>query len=430
MKLTKRVVDAAKPAERDLLLWDDEVSGFGLKVTPAGRKVYVLQYRMAGRGSSTRRLTIGRHGAPWTPEVARREATSLLGRVKAGEDPATAREAAKRDLTVAQLCDLYLMEGCATKKASTLATDRARIERHIKPLLGRKQLSRLSRADIERFLSDVANGKTKVDEKTKKRGRAIVRGGKGTASRTVGLLGGIMTFAAGRGLIGVNPVHGVKRFPDQKGERFLSAQELQRLGGALEKAERAGVNPHAIAAIRLLILTGCRRGEVLGLKWDWVDFEHACLRLPDSKTGAKIVLLGAPALQLLANLPRYEGSPYVFPATAKRTQGMRDGGRTQRLHRDDAHFVGLPRVWQDITERADLKGVRLHDLRHSFASVAAAGGDSLVVIGKLLGHRNASTTHRYAHLAADPVRAAADRIAETIAASMNSENGKIVAIKR
>ena len=429
MRLTKRVVDGAEPGPSDRFLWDSDVSGFGLKITPSGRKVYVLQYRIGGRSGSSRRYTIGRHGAPWTPETARKEAERLLGQVATGQDPSAAREAKKRELTVSALCDLYLAEGCATKKASTLATDQARIERHIKPLLGQRSIGELTRADVERFLQDVAGGKTKADVKTKKRGRAIVRGGKGTATRTVGLLGGILTFAVDRSLISQNPVRGVKRFPDRKGERFLSATELQRLGGALEIAGASGVNPAAIAAIRLLILTGCRRGEILGLRWEWVDFEHGCLRLPDSKTGAKIVPVGAPALELLAEVPRHQGSPYVFAATVRRPQRKKDGTTTDRVHRPEVHLVGLPRVWRQVCELAGLNDVRLHDLRHSFASVAAARGDSLLMIGKLLGHKSASTTQRYAHLAADPVKAAADRIAETIAASMKPPKGVVDAPK-
>lgn len=413
-KLTKRTVDAATARDADRFVWDGDVSGFGLKVTPAGRKVYILQYRIGGRAGVTRRYTIGKHGAPWTPETARKEAERLLGDVASGRDPASAREARKRELTLTALCDQYLAEGCATKKASTLATDRARIERHIKPLLGRKRIGELTRADVERFMQDIAVGKTKADVKTKRRGRAIVRGGKGTATRTVGLLGGILSFAVERRWLAVNPARGVRRFPDRKSERFLSAAELQALGAALTQAEADGKPMQAITAIRLLTLTGCRRGEILGLRWDWVDFERACLRLPDSKTGAKVVPLGAPALALLASLERQKDCPFVLPAT-----------------KGEGHYTGLPRVWSALRKAAGLGDVRLHDLRHSFASVAAAGGDSLLMIGKLLGHRHAATTHRYAHLAPDPVKAAADRIAKAIAASMQpSDGGNVVPLAR
>jgi integrase len=270
--------------------------------------------------------------------------------------------------------------------------------------MGRKRVRAVTKGDVQRFLHDVASGKTATDVKTGKRGRVIVKGGKGTATRTVGLLGGIFAFAVDRGLRPDNPVRGVKRFKDRKSERFLSFAELTRLGETLTAIEREGENPSAIAAIRLLSLTGARKSEILTLKWEHVDFERACLRLTDSKTGAKVIPVGAPALRILASLPRLEGNPHVLP-------GEKNG----------AHFVGLPRAWGRIKARAGLNDVRLHDLRHSFASVAAGAGDSLILIGALLGHRSQATTQRYAHLSNDPLRAAADRTSGRIAAAMSGQ---------
>lgn len=402
-RLTKRAVDSLRADHRDALLWDAELPGFGARCRPSGGKFYILKYRIGGR---QRWYTIGRHGAPWTVEEARREARRLLGEVAAGRDPAERKAEARRGLTVAALCDLYVAEGCATKKPSTLATDRGRIERHIKPLLGRNPVRAVTRGDIERFMLDVANGKTAADLKTGHRGRAIVRGGRGTATKAVTLLGAIFSFAVHHGLRPDNPAHGVRTFKSRRCERFLSAAELARLGDALATAERDGDNPSAIAALRLLALTGCRKTEILSLRWGYIDWARACLRLPDSKTDAKVVPLGAPALELLRALPHLEGNPYVVP-------GGRAGG----------HYVGLAKVWRRVRARAGLADVRLHDLRHSFASVGAAGGDSLLVIGRLLGHANASTSARYAHLADDPLRAAADRIAGQIAAAMKGEGG-------
>ena len=246
------------------------------------------------------------------------------------------------------------------------------------------------------------------------RGRAIVKGGKGVAARTVGLLGGIFTFALNRGLRADNPVRGVKRFPDNKRERFLSPIEMARLGDTLASAELAGESYSAVNAIRLLALTGCRRSEILTLRWDYIDWERSCLRLPDSKTGGKVVPLGAAALEVLAGLPQSKDNPYVLP-------GAQSG-----------HFVGLPKAWQRIRKRAGLDNVRLHDLRHSFASVAVAGGDSLYLVGKVLGHRQSRSTEVYAHLADDPVRAVADRAAEKIAAAMKSgdeDGAEVIRIK-
>jgi integrase len=218
------------------------------------------------------------------------------------------------------------------------------------------------------------------------------------------VLGAVLAFAVGRGLRADNPARGVKLNKGRKIERFLSAGELARLGEALAAAEREGCNPAAIAAIRLLLLTGCRKNEILGLRWEWVDTGRGLLRLPDSKTGAKAVPLGAPALVVLAGLPRRMGSPWVLPAA-----------------KGNGHLVGLPRVWGKIAKAAGLTGVRLHDLRHGFASVAVADGASLYILGKVLGHTQARTTEKYAHLDDDPVRAVADRTAKKIAAAMQGQ---------
>ena len=402
-KITKRTVDAAKSGRRDSFIWDTETRGFGLKVTPVGNKVYLFQYRWPGE-KYAQRITIGKHGDPWTADKARTEAEKYRGDVKRGINPAALKNAEKAEKSVSELCDQYLAEGCETKKPSTLATDRGRIEHHIKPLLGRKRVKDVTPNDIKRFMKDVAAGKTAADIKTGPRGRAIVEGGRGTATRTVGLLGGIFSFAVGEGMRHDNPVRGVKRFADRKDERYLSPDELARLGDALTTAEREGENAVAIAGVRLLVLTGCRKSEILTLKWEHVDFDRACLRLPDSKTGERTIPMGAPALELLASLPGIEGNPYVLP-------GEKHGH----------HLVGLPRVWERLRKRAGLEDVRLHDLRHSFASVGAGAGMGLPVVGKLLGHRDPKTTARYAHIAADPAKVAADRIAGTIAAAMKGE---------
>ena len=395
-RISKRSVDALKSGEGDVYLWDSELPGFGLKVTPAGGLTYLVQYRVGGRKGRTRRVTIGKHG-PLTPEQARQEAKRILGEVAAGQDPAEDRTRVRQAITVAELCDLYLSEGVATKKASTVAMDRTRIELHVKPLLGRRRARDITQDHVERFLNAVAK-----------------RAGKGAASRTVGMLGGIFSFAVRKRLCTKNPVRGVERFPDRKVERFLSPAELARLGETLAAAEREGVNPYAVAAIRMLMFTGCRKAEILTLHWDDIDWEHNCLRLPDSKTGAKTVALGAPAIELLHGLPRVESNPYVFPGT-----------------KDRAYLVGLQKIWHRLRNRAELPDVRLHDLRHSFASVGAAGGDSLLIIGKLLGHKNAASTQRYAHLGDDPLRSAANRISQQIAAAMNGQRGaEVVELKK
>lgn len=399
LKLTKIVVDRAMPKDKDAFLWDAEVTGFGLKVCVGGRKVYVCKYRHgSGRRAPTRRLTIGQHGSPWTVETARKEAWRILGQVALGNDPARVKQTNKAVLTISELCDEYLAHGVATKKASTLATDRGRIERHIKPLIGHTRLTDITKTDVTRFMQDVAAGKTAMDEKTGHRGRSIVTGGNGTATRTVGLLGGIFTYANDAGFMVTNPVRGVKRYRDKKNQRFLSVEELMRLGQALRDGEARGVNPQAIAIIRLLILTACRKGEIEKLRWQDIDFDLGFLRLPDSKTGQAIRPLNNAARVVLEALPKYQGTDLVFPSNGC-----------------NRPYVGTPKAWRNVRIAASLDDVRLHDLRHSFASVAVSSGASLPVIGALLGHKDTSTTAQYAHLHDDPVRGAAESVGGRLA---------------
>ncbi len=414
-KFTKTAIDRAKPKADDYFLWDGELKGFGIKIARGGRKSYVCKYRAgSGRTAPTRRMTIGAHGSPWTVDQARAEARKLLGRAANGEDPAKEKQQAKMQITVAALCDLYLEQGIGMKKASTIVTDKGRIERHIKPLLGKKRVPDVSRADIKRFLQDVANGKTSADIKTGLHGRAIVKGGKGTASRTVGLLGGIFSYAFDCGLIETNPVRGIKRFADKKCDRYLSQQELVALGKALRDGLSDGLNPQALAILKLLIFTGARKGEIETLKWADLDLESGYLRFSDSKTGQKAIPLNAGALEILAYLPRQDGSPYVFPA-----------------HRGDGHYEGTPKVWRIVRAKAGLEGVRLHDLRHSFASIAVSGGASLPIIGALLGVTPSATTQRYAHLHDDPLKAASEAVGSKIAASLsNDRDGQLIGMDR
>lgn len=274
--------------------------------------------------------------------------------------------------------------------------------------LAEKKVPDVTRADIKRFLQDIANGKTSIDQKTGLRGRAIVKGGKGTATRTVGLLGGIFSYAFDCGLIEINPVHGVKRFADRKGQRYLSQQELVALGQALAEGEERGLNPQALAILKLLVFTGARKGEIETMRWDAVDLPGGYLRLADSKTGQKAIPLNAGALEILSKLPRLEGSPFVFTA-----------------HRSEGHYEGTPKVWRIVRSMAGLDDVRLHDLRHSFASIAVSGGASLPIIGALLGHTASATTQRYAHLHDDPLKAASEAVGSKIAAAMGNSPEKL-----
>jgi integrase len=398
-------LELVKRLEPGAILWDAKVAGFGVRRQKSEARTYLIKTRLKNR---QRWFTIGRHGSPWTPETARREALRVLGNVAEGQDLAAIRDEEKAAATVAQLCDLYLKDAeggkiltkfGVPKKSSTIATDSGRIERHIKPLLGKKQVKDIVLDDVKRFMNDVATGKTAADVKTGPRGRAIVEGGRGTATRTVGLLGGIFSYAIDKGMRsdGVNPVRGIKRFPDKKEDRFLTTADFGKLGAAMVKAEAEGESAYGLAGIRLLIFTGCRKSEILTLKWEHVDFENECLRLPDSKTGQKVVMLGTPALDILNELRRLQGNSYVLPGTRK-------GG----------YLVGLPKVWARIKSSAGLDWATLHILRHSFASHGAGAGLGLPVIGRLLGHKDAATTARYAKVDIDPARAAATKISTEI----------------
>ena len=286
-EITSDVCNAVRTTGARYAVWDSELKGFGLRVSANGVKTFVIRYRVGGGRAGVERMhTIGRYG-PLTAERAREMARLALAEVAGGGDPQGGRAQKRAEMTFAELCDLYLAEGCETKKESTLATDKVRIERHIKPLLGRKRVSEIDRADVERFLSDVAAGKTATIEKTKARGKAVVTGGKGTATRTLGLVGSILGFAVARRLRPDNPAHGVKRFKDRRCERFLSPAELGRLGAVLEGMEAEGVHPYGLAQIRLLAFTGARRSEIASLKWREVDLERGALRLETSKTGQK-----------------------------------------------------------------------------------------------------------------------------------------------
>ena len=278
----KSKVDAAKPRSKEYILFDESFPGFGVRIFPSGVKSYIFQYRS---GKHTRRMAIGKHGII-TPHKARAKATELQNMVYDGHDPSVERKQVTECFTVAELCQQYLEEGCGHKKPSTISVDKGRIARHIIPLLGSNLVKDISTDDVEIFMTAIASGKTAADVKTGvKGGRAIVRGGKGTASRTVGLLGGIFTFAIRKGYVNFNPVRGVKKPKDGQRKRFLSGNEFKKTWKFLGDPQGVSVNSNAIPAIKLLLLTGGRKSEILKLKWSFVSFESQYLLLPDSKNG-------------------------------------------------------------------------------------------------------------------------------------------------
>jgi integrase len=420
MKLTKRTIDAITPdPRRDIYVWDDEVRGFLLRVKPSGVRSFAIQYRNASGVS--RRITIGKLGV-LTADEARKVAKQKLADVTRGGDPAETRWEDRKTMTVRQLCRAYV-NACEKglimgkrgrpKKASTLYVDRGRIERHILPLLGGRRLRDLRAPDIVRFMRDVAAGKTANDIKTGFRGRAIIEGGPGTAARTVGLLGGILSFAVSEGIIPTNPVRGVRRPADQRREVRLTNEQYGMLGKALAVAEAEGENPLVILGVRLLALTGCRRGEIERLRWDEVDIAGGCLRLADSKEGKSVRPLGSAATKLLARLPR--DSSFVVAGASS-----------------DRPFTGLPKAWPRILKRANLPNLTPHGLRHAFASMASDLGYTEPTIAAMLGHAAHSTTGRYIHHLDSALVASADRVSSRISAALNAEGkeGKEVSLRR
>lgn len=407
-KLTKRIVDALEPRAADYFEWDADLAGFGLRVWPTGKKVYLVQYRADAR---TRRVKLGNHGAV-TVEEARKAAKVVLGDVARGEDPAEDKATRRKSLTVAELCTAYLAaadEGLimgkrgAAKKASTLDTDRGRIARHIVPLLGGKLVRDLGQADVHRFIRDVTAGRTAVVEKTGLRGKAVVEGGAGTAARTAGLLGGILSFAVSEGVIAINPAQGVKRPADKRRQRRMAVADYQRLGAALRDIEsEAAEVDQVVAGARLLALTGCRLGEIVKLRWSEVDAVGGCFRLADTKEGAQVRPVGKAALAVIARLRRRENCPYVLPAS-----------------RSDGPFGGMPGAWDRIAARAKLDGVTPHTLRHGFASMANDLGFTESTVSALLGHSAGTVTGRYIHHLDAVLVAAADQVAAAIAASID-----------
>jgi integrase len=399
-------VRSLKPGET---IWDRSLVGFGARRQKSDAVAYVLFYRT--KDGRQRWFTIGKHGAPWTPDTAREEAKRLLGDVAHQRDPAAEKRAARNAQTVAELCDLYFADAEAgrlvtrrrtQKKASTLVIDRGRIARHIKPLLGQLRVAAVTREDVESFMHDVTEGKTAANTRTKPRGLARVRGGKGAANRAVGLLGAIFSYAVRRRMRSDNPVHGVTRPADGKRERRLTDAEYEALGSALRGAAVANIWPPAIAVARFLAVSGWRSGEALALRWNEVDLPRRTARLGDTKTGRSVRPLSRSACDALQNLSR--SGHLVFPAT-------RGSG--------DVVMSGFKKLWKRIAKLGGLPpDVSPHVLRHSFASLAADLGYSEPVIAALVGHQGRSITSRYLHSADAVLLAAADAVANRTAELM------------
>ncbi|HEV2563119.1 MAG TPA: tyrosine-type recombinase/integrase [Rhizomicrobium sp.] len=410
-RITKRAVDALKcrRGKDRSILWDNALSGFGVVAHASGSKSYIVQYRFNGR---SHRFAIGAHGR-FTPEQARKEAQRVLSEMQSGREPIATREAKRKaelaTRTFKQLAEEFMrLHVTQKRKESTGADYRGLLDRHVMPALGSTRMDNLKRVDVSRLHSRLSEWPYE-------------------ANRCLALISAIWNWAAKREEVAFidNPAKGIERYAEPKRECYLTNDELARLGDALREGETKGIawetdrvskkvkhipkgdrrqrlDPYATAAIRLLVLTGARLREILDAKWEHVDFQRCVMLLPDSKTGRKTIYLSAPALTVLASVPRQQGNPYLIP------------GAKQGAPRAD-----LKKPWSAIRRAANLKGVRIHDLRHSFASVGAGASLGLPIIGKLLGHSQPATTARYSHLDADPMQKAVNVIGARIESAMS-----------
>jgi integrase len=422
-RISKRVVDSIRGNGTEFIVWDDALTGFGVRVRPSGAKSYVVVYRAgAGRKAPVRKVTLGSVGK-LTPDMARELAQKALGSVAHGKDPAADRAHDREGLTVKELIDAFLADHAGLKLKPATAIRYGYSLHSVALELGSTKADSLTRAAVAKL-----HGKMK---------RNAV-----SANRMLSTVSSMYGFAQRRGIVpeGYNPASRIERYSEQRRERFLNTKELARIGDALREAETTGIpwvvddsKPNAKhipkqdknrrtifgllapAAIRLLMFSGCRLREILHLKWEYVDIERGLLLLPDSKTGRRTIVLNAPALAVLASLPRL--GAFVVP-----------GGDPERPRHD------LKKVWQAVSRRAGLSGVRIHDLRHTYASFGAGGGLGLPIIGKLLGHSQPATTARYAHLDNDPLRRASEsiagRIAEAMGEGLNDKAAEILPLRR
>ena len=384
-KITKRNVDALVAADsKPVFLWDDALAGFGVKSLPSGSKRYLVKYRTLGGGRSApqRWITLGTHGQI-TPDQARALARQVLAAVARGEDPQSEKQRRRTAPTLTELWERFKLEHLPLKKPHTQYDYRNLWIVLLEPRFGRIKVEALSRSEIDTFHKSMA-------------------GKPYQANRALSLLARLMSLAEvweWRGQ-GTNPCVAISRFVESPRNRYLNFSEIQKLARAIDALlTEHEINHTAAHAIEMLLATGARVSEILGAKWSWLDRNQQVLSLPDSKTGAKTIYLSAEALSVLERQEAFsERGIYIFPS--------RDGGRP---------YAGLRKPWSKVCERSALEGVRLHDLRHTAASIAVGQGASLAVIGKLLGHTQAQTTQRYAHVDVDPALRTANEIGAVIA---------------
>jgi integrase len=416
-KLTKRTIDAVEPpTEKQIVYWDSEIRGFGIRILPSGLKTFVVQYRNAE--GIKRRMNLGRYGV-LTVEQARTLAAAKLGEVATGKDPGKETRDARNGITVAEMCDWYLIEARAGNilgrknrpiKASSLDMDGSRIRTHIKPLLGNRQVRHLTVADIEQMQSDVRNGKTAKPRSGGRGGKAS--GGAGVAGRCLGTLQAIIGHAKHKGLIENHPTKGARKLATRKRTRRLSVEEVKALGTALAYAERNGENPTALGVIRLLILTGYRREEAQRMRRSWLNSKGGYVAFPDTKGDAQFRTIGSPAIRVIEGQPIVAGNPYIFPSETS------EGPST-------AVRACLARV----CKLANIDDVTPHTLRHTFGSMAGELGFSELTIRAMLGHASQSVTQDYVHID-EALRLAINRTSDEIEELLAQGAAKLGTIRR
>lgn len=412
IKLTKSAVDAISPTEKATYYYDVDLKGFFLRVMPSGAKAWGFEYRIgAGRKGRKARITISTFGKI-TPDEARKIARQYSAEVALGSDPAARKQATAKAITISELIELYEQEGCFIQRGSRIGEPMkpltkqytmARLRHHVLPLLGRLRASEVGATEIERMVRDIEKGKTAKDERQGPHKRIIVRGGDGAARKVVRDLSAVFSFAVRREITSRNPcaTAGVRK-TDNERTRFLTNEELSRLGMALRDLEANGTNPKATNIARLWALTGCRRNEIAALKWSEIDFDEGLFRFADSKTGKNVRPLGTAAALLLASIARTDESPFVFPGES-----------------GEGHYQGIKNIWKQAIQRAGLPGVTPHTLRHTVGSAAASKGEALTIIGAILGQRNPRSTAIYAHVQNNPARLAADRVMADISGALS-----------
>ena len=415
VKLTTKYIECFDPDGKDVTLWDESPKGFGVRFRN-NRKVFIVQKRVgSGRMAKQRKMTIGTF-----PEInlvqARKSAHKFIANLQLGTDVVEEKIAQQRaekeerdaQLSVAELCAQWLetdalrsrMRGPrfgTLRDPKNVKHNAGQIKRNINPLIGSVKIKELTRKQIEKMRDDISSGKTAADIKTGVRGRARVTGGPGTARKVVRTLSSILSYAVREELIAANPASGIRLQSGKKVERYLSQEEQARLEIVLTEMEKESRYEKGCAMIRLLMLTGCRKNEIESLKWSEIDFERGFVQFEKSKTGAKVIPFSKAALNIIREQPLLNSTPYVFPSM-----------------KINDYYKGIPKIRYVVRKKAKIEDCRLHDLRHNFASVAASNGASLPMIGALLGHTQAQTTARYAHLTNHSLMALAEQVSATL----------------